>query len=500
MLIRYEIIVSVIIYLLIMLVIGYYGYKKTVSHSDYTLGGRGLSPTVAALSAGASDMSGWLMLALPGSMYLTGIGAGWLAFGLILGAYLNWVFLAPRLRTYTETANDSITIPAFLENRFNDTSKLLRMLSSLIIIGFFTLYVSSGMVSGGVVFESVLGIEYRTGLMIVAGVTIAYTLFGGFLAVSWTDVVQGGVMMLALLLVPAFALAEVGGVSSTFTQIRDIDPLLMDIFRGVSVIGIIGSLAWGLGYFGQPHIIVRFMALRTAKEAKPARRIGMTWMILSIVGAMFTGLVGRAYLTGEEVFLETAEASETVFVVMGDMLFHPYVIGFIFSAILAAVMSTISSQLLVTSSSLTEDIYKTFLKRKPSDREMVMLGRGAVLVVSLVALALSWQQNSTILELVSYAWAGFGAAFGPVMLIALYWKGMTKWGALAGMGAGALVVVIWANTNLYAFLGMDERVYELLPGFIVAALVIYVVSKLTTNPKQVQEGFDVFKQRLDETK
>lgn len=185
---------------------------------------------------------------------------------------------------------------------------------------------------------------------------------------------------------------------------------------------------------------------------------------------------------------------------MGDMLFHPYVIGFIFSAILAAVMSTISSQLLVTSSSLTEDIYKTFLKRKPSDREMVMLGRGAVLVVSLVALALSWQQNSTILELVSYAWAGFGAAFGPVMLIALYWKGMTKWGALAGMGAGALVVVIWANTNLYTFLGMDERVYELLPGFIVAALVIYVVSKLTTNPKQVQEGFDVFKQQLDETK
>lgn len=307
-------------------------------------------------------------------------------------------------------------------------------------------------------------------------------------------------MMLALLLVPAFALAEVGGVSSTFTQIRDIDPFLMDIFRGVSVIGIIGSLAWGLGYFGQPHIIVRFMALRTAKEAKPARRIGMTWMGLSIVGAMFTGLVGRAYLTGEGVFLETAEASETVFVVMGDMLFHPYVIGFIFSAILAAVMSTISSQLLVTSSSLTEDIYKTFLKREPSDREMVMLGRGAVLVVSLVALALSWQQNSTILELVSYAWAGFGAAFGPVMLISLYWKGMTKWGALAGMGAGALVVVIWANTNLYALLGMNERVYELLPGFIVAALVIYVVSKLTTNPKQVQEGFDVFKQRLDETK
>ncbi|GIN12929.1 sodium:proline symporter [Shouchella clausii] len=500
MLIRYEIIISIMIYLLIMLVIGYYGYKKTVSHSDYTLGGRGLSPGVAALSAGASDMSGWLMLALPGSMYLTGIGAGWLAFGLTLGAYLNWVFLAPRLRTYTETANDSITIPAFLENRFNDTSKLLRILSSFIIIGFFTLYVSAGMVSGGVVFESVLGIEYRTGLLIVAGVTLAYTLFGGFLAVSWTDVVQGGVMMLALLFVPVFALAEVGGVPTAFTQIRHIDPLLMDIFRGVSVIGIIGSLAWGLGYFGQPHIIVRFMALRTAKEAKPARRIGMTWMILSIVGAMFTGLVGRAYLTGEGIFLETAEASETVFVVMGDMLFHPYVIGFIFSAILAAVMSTISSQLLVTSSSLTEDIYKTFLKRKPSDREMVLLGRGAVLVVSLVALTLSWQQNSTILELVSYAWAGFGAAFGPVMLISLYWKGMTKWGALAGMGAGALVVVLWANTNFYAFLGMGERVYELLPGFIVAALVIYVVSKLTTNPKQVQEGFDVFKQRLDETK
>ncbi|MFB4211643.1 sodium/proline symporter PutP [Shouchella sp. JSM 1781072] len=497
-----QIIAAIIIYLLIMVMIGWYGYKKTASHSDYTLGGRGLSPTVAALSAGASDMSGWLMLALPGSMYLTGLGAGWLALGLIIGAYLNWVFLAPRLRTYTETANDSITIPSFLENRFIDSTKLLRILSGIIIIFFFTIYVSSGMVSGGRVFDSLLGIDYHTSLLIVAGVTILYTLFGGFLAVSWTDVVQGGVMMLALLIVPIFALAEVGGVSSSFDQIRSIDPQLLDIFRGVTVITIIGSLAWGLGYFGQPHIIVRFMALRTAKEAKPARRIGMAWMIISIIGAMFTGLVGRAYLSNEGVFLNPDNDSqhETVFVVLGEMLFHPFVIGIIFSAILAAVMSTISSQLLVTSSSLTEDLYKTFLKRKPGDRELVFLGRAAVLVVALIALALSWNPDSSILELVSYAWAGFGAAFGPVMLISLYWKGMTRWGALAGMLSGAIVVIVWANTSLYQVFGMNERVYELLPGFIVATIMIFVVSKLTKNDERVALGFKEFKKQLQANK
>lgn len=424
-----EIILAVIIYLVVMLLIGWYGYTKTKSHSDYTLGGRGLSPTVAALSAGASDMSGWLMLALPGSMYITGLGAGWLALGLIIGAYLNWVFLAPRLRTFTETANNSITIPSFLENRFFDGSRMLRILSGLIIVFFFTIYVSSGMVSGGVVFNSVLGIDYHISLMIIAGVTILYTLIGGFLAVSWTDVVQGSLMMFALLLVPIVALGEVGGFSASFDQIRSIDPLLLDVFRGVSFIAIIGSLAWGLGYFGQPHIIVRFMAMRSAKDAKPARRIGMTWMILSIVGAMLTGLIGRAYLNSENIFLDPANENqhETVFVVLAEMLFHPFVIGIIFSAILAAVMSTISSQLLVTSSSLTEDLYKTFTKRSPSDKELVFLGRGAVLIVALIALALSWDRNSSILELVSYAWAGFGAAFGPVMLISLYWRNMTKW-------------------------------------------------------------------------
>ncbi|GAF18195.1 proline/sodium symporter PutP [Bacillus sp. JCM 19046] len=465
-----EIILAVIIYLVVMLLIGWYGYTKTKSHSDYTLGGRGLSPTVAALSAGASDMSGWLMLALPGSMYITGLGAGWLALGLIIGAYLNWVFLAPRLRTFTETANNSITIPSFLENRFFDGSRMLRILSGLIIVFFFTIYVSSGMVSGGVVFNSVLGIDYHISLMIIAGVTILYTLIGGFLAVSWTDVVQGSLMMFALLLVPIVALGEVGGFSASFDQIRSIDPLLLDVFRGVSFIAIIGSLAWGLGYFGQPHIIVRFMAMRSAKDAKPARRIGMTWMILSIVGAMLTGLIGRAYLNSENIFLDPANENqhETVFVVLAEMLFHPFVIGIIFSAILAAVMSTISSQLLVTSSSLTEDLYKTFTKRSPSDKELVFLGRGAVLIVALIALALSWDRNSSILELVSYAWAGFGAAFGPVMLISLYWRNMTKWGALAGMMSGAVVVIVWANSNMYQWLGMEERVYELLPGFIVA--------------------------------
>ncbi len=477
-----------------MLFIGWYGYKKTATHSDYMLGGRELSPTVAALSAGASDMSGWLMLALPGEMYGSGLSAGWLALGLTLGAYLNWLFLAPRLRTYTETAKNSITIPTFLENRFYDRTKLLRFFSSIIILVFFTLYVSAGMVSGGVVFQSVLGMDYTTGLWVIAGVTIAYTLFGGFLAVSWTDVVQGTIMMVALIFVPIIAFTDVGGATNAFDQIRDIDPLLLDVFRGTTVIGIIGMLAWGLGYFGQPHIIVRFMAIKSAKETKSARRIGIGWMILSIIGAMLTGLVGRAYFSSQGVALDDPE---TVFVELGNILFHPFITGFIFSAILAAVMSTISSQLLVTSSSLTEDIYKTVLKRAPSEKELVFIGRLAVLIIAIIALLGAWNQNDTILELVSYAWAGFGAAFGPVILISVYWKGITKWGALAGMIVGASVVIVWSNTNLYAVFGMPERIYELVPGFLLSVIAIVVVSLLTKKDPNVEEGFRAFEKKLE---
>ena len=373
--------ISLAIYFIGMLLIGYYAYKKSTDNIEgYMLGGRGLGPAVTALSAGASDMSGWMLMGLPGAMYVTGMSSLWLAVGLCLGAYFNYILVAPRLRTYTEVANNSITIPDFFENRFKDNSRILRLVSAIVIIIFFTLYTSAGMVSGGVLFESAFDLDYKLGLLITGGVVVAYTLFGGFLAVSLTDFVQGIIMFLALVLVPIVAFTDVGGIQPTFDVIREIDPTLLDFFKGTTVIGIISLLAWGLGYFGQPHIIVRFMAITSVKELKPARRIGMSWMIISIIGAMFVGLVGIAYVNQRGV---TLEDPETVFIMFSNVLFHPFITGFLLSAILAAIMSTISSQLLVTSSALTEDIYKTFFKRDATDKQLVRIGRLTVLLVSI---------------------------------------------------------------------------------------------------------------------
>lgn len=468
-----QLIISVIVYMVGMLFIGYYAYKRTSNLTDYMLGGRSLGPAVTALSAGASDMSGWLLMGLPGAMFATGLSSAWIVIGLTLGAWANWLYVAPRLRTYTELANDSITIPAFLENRFNDSTKILRLFSGIIILIFFTFYVSSGMVSGGVLFNSILNLEYHTGLWIITGVVVAYTLFGGFLAVSWTDFVQGIIMIIALILVPIVTIFHIGSPSDAISEIRSIDFALLDIFKGTSLLGIISLFAWGLGYFGQPHIIVRFMAISSVKEIKKARRIGMSWMIFSSLGAMLTGFLGIAYYSKQG--LEISDP-ETIFIELGNILFHPIITGFLISAILAAVMSTISSQLLVTSSSLTEDLYKTFFRRSATDKELVFIGRLSVLAVSILALWLAWEQNNTILGLVSYAWAGFGAAFGPVIILSLYWVRMTKWGALAGMVIGAITVIIWSN------LGLSEFMYEIVPGFAASLLAVYLVSIVTSKP------------------
>ncbi|EJL45219.1 sodium:proline symporter [Brevibacillus agri] len=477
---------SIIVYMVGMLLIGYYAYKRTSNLSDYMLGGRSLGPTVTALSAGASDMSGWLMMGLPGAIYATGLSASWIAIGLTLGAYANWLYVAPRLRTYTEVANNSITIPAYLENRFGDGSRMLRLVSALVIMIFFTFYVSSGLVSGGVLFENTFDMDYRTGLWVVGLVTIAYTLFGGFLAVSWTDAVQGLIMVIALIMVPLVTILTVGGVGETFTTIRSVDPSLLDIFKDTSLLGIISLFAWGLGYFGQPHIIVRFMAITSTKEIKKARSIGMGWMIFSVAGAMFTGLIGIALFAKQG---WTIADPETIFIQLGTVLFHPLITGFLLAAILAAIMSTISSQLLVTSSSLTEDIFKTFLKRSASDKELVAVGRLSVLIVAVIAFLLALNKNDTILDLVGYAWAGFGASFGPVILLSLYWKRMNKWGALAGMIAGAVTVIVWTRFDV-----LKDFLYEMVPGFAASLLAILIVSKLTSEPsKEVAAQFDQYK-------
>lgn len=484
-----EVIISLTIYMVAMLGIGYWSFKKTSTLSDYMLGGRGLGPAVTALSAGASDMSGWLLMGLPGAMYATGLSSGWIAIGLTIGAYLNYLILAPRLRTYTEVADDSITIPDYFENRFHDRKNILRLVSGLVIMVFFILYTSAGMVSGGTLFNSSFNVNYHVGLYITAGVVVAYTLFGGFLAVSMTDFVQGTIMFVALILVPIVSLTDIGGTTNMVHEIKNIDPSMLNLFKGVSGLSIISLMAWGLGYFGQPHIIVRFMAIRSVKELKVARRIGISWMIITLIGAMGSGLIGIAYFAHHGGKLQNPE---TVFIQFANVLFNPIISGFLLAAVLAAIMSTISSQLLVTASAVTEDFYKTFLRRNASDRELVLIGRLAVLTVAIIAFILSYTKNSTILGLVSHAWAGFGSAFGPAILLSLYWKRMTKWGALAGMLVGGLTVIIWINIP-----GLSDFLYEMIPGFFLSMLAVYVVSLVTAQPGvDVQNQFTEMEEKL----
>jgi SSS family solute:Na+ symporter/sodium/proline symporter len=478
------------LYFIVMIGIGLYAFKKSTSDAaGYMLGGRNLSPSVTALSAGASDMSGWMLMGIPGAMYVTGLSSIWIAVGLVIGAYFNYLIVAPRLRTYTEVANDSITLPDFFENRFNDKRHLLRVVSSIVIIVFFTLYTSSGIVAGGKLFESSFGLDYEVGLYVTAGVVVLYTMFGGFLAVSLTDFVQGCIMFVALVLVPFVVISDIGGVQAMNDVIHSIDAEKFNMFNGVSALAIISAMAWGLGYFGQPHIIVRFMAIRSVKDLPAARRIGMTWMIVSICGAMATGFAGIAYVakTGTEL-----TDPETIFVLFSQVLFHPLISGFLLAAILAAIMSTISSQLLVTSSSLTGDFYQAFLNKDATDKQLVFVGRLSVLLVAIVAISLAYDRNSSILSLVSNAWAGFGAAFGPLVILSLYWKKMNKQGALAGMLTGAITVLIW----IYAPITvggelLSSVMYEIVPGFILSTIAIVVVSNLTAAPDEsVEKMFD----------
>jgi sodium/proline symporter len=473
--------ISLAIYFIAMIGIGVYAYRKNEDTSTgYLLGGRKLSAPVVALSAGASDMSGWMLLGIPGAMYLSGASSLWIAFGLCLGAWLNYIFVAPRLRVFTELAKDAITLPDYFENRFYDKSRSLRIIASIVIIIFFTLYTSSGIAAGGKLFESSFGYNYEVGLYITAGVVVCYTLFGGFMAVSLTDFVQGIIMFIALVMVPTVVIFELGGINNTLDLLSETDSNLLSLFTDastgevISFVGIVSLLSWGLGYFGQPHIIVRFMAISSIKEMPTARRIGMSWMIVSIFGAAATGLFGLAYMNSIN---QPLDDPETIFITLSQLLFHPLIGGFLLAAILAAIMSTISSQLLVTSSSLTRDVYVTFIDKECSEQKQVVIGRVCVALVAIVAIALAYDKNSSILSLVSNAWAGFGAAFGPLVLFSLLWKNMSRVAAIGGIISGAATVLIW----IYAPLGEDgasiyPELYAIIPGFIVSSIVIIAIS------------------------
>jgi sodium/proline symporter len=484
----YEI-AALIIYFAAMIWIGYYAYRQTVGHEGYMLAGRQLPPWTAALSAGASDMSGWLMMGLPGAIYVAGLIEAWIAIGLTIGAYLNWLFVAPRLRSYTEVARNSITIPSFLENRLHDTSRALRVASGAIILVFFTFYVSSMLVAGGQFFELAFNGSYLVGVVLVALVTLSYTLFGGFLGASLTDVAQGVMMMLALLLVPIIGIVAVGGLGETAAAIREVDPARLSLVGGealsvTTVVGIISAAAWGLGYFGQPHVIVRFMAMRDAASAGPARRIGISWMVVSLLGAVACGLVGIAFFQRTP---NTLDDPELVVLAMSQVLLHPLVVGFVFAAVLAAIMSTVSSQLIVSSSALVEDLYMVF-GRDTSPRTLLLLGRMCVLAVALIAGLLAINPSDTILNLVAFAWAGFGASFGPAILLCLFWRGLTNWGALAGMVAGAVTVFAWDSYG-EAVSGID--LYEIVPGFVANLVVAVIVSRATYTPNsEMDREFD----------
>ncbi|MEX0943889.1 MAG: sodium/proline symporter PutP [Pseudomonadales bacterium] len=460
------------VYIVGMLAIGIFAYLATNSLGDYILGGRRLGPAVTALSAGASDMSGWLLLGVPGAVYLSGLGEAWIVIGLVIGAWLNWSYVAHPLRVSTESLQ-ALTLPDYFEARFKDKSNLLRLLSAVVILVFFTFYAASGMVAGATLFSTSFGLSYLTSLLLGAFVIVTYTMIGGFLAVSWTDFIQGLLMLFALVAVPLVMLMELGGPGQALVVIDELRPGYSSLFSGATLLGVVSLMAWGLGYFGQPHILVRFMAIGQAGNMVRAKRIGMSWMILSTAGALAVGLFGIAYLAEQGVVLADAD-TESVFIVATQLIFNPWLAGILLAGILAAVMSTIDSQLLVSSSALSEDFYKTWLRPGAGQTELVIVGRITVLMIAVIATVIALDPGSKVLGLVSYAWAGLGASFGPVILLSLYWQGMSRDGALAGMLTGALTVVVWKQLQ-----GGPFDVYEILPGFILSALMIVLVSKLS---------------------
>ena len=475
---------SLAAYFLLMVAIGIYAWFKTrADSSGYLLAGRGLGPAVTALSAGASDMSGWLLLGLPGALFVGGLVEAWIAIGLTVGAALNWIIVAPRLREQTERLGDALTIPEFLANRFPETGTLLRVVSAVVIVGFFTVYTASGMVGGGKLFETafagalpVAGLsDYMVGILLTAGIVLVYTTIGGFLAVSLTDFVQGMIMMCALVIMPLFILMGTDGSAATSIAAVPQDGFL-SLTHGATVIGIISAVTWGLGYFGQPHIIVRFMAIDKVENVPLAGWICMIWMVISLAGAVAVGLAGRAFAEANALVVDDPE---TIFIVLAKLLFHPAVTGFLYAALLAAIMSTISSQLLVSSSSLTEDFYRLFLRRNASEREAVNIGRLSVVLVAAAALVIAADPASEVLGLVANAWAGFGAAFGPLILLALTWKRMTGAGAVAGLVTGAGVVAGWIALGWNASFMGGPGLYEIVPGFLAALVAILAVSLAT---------------------
>ncbi len=485
-------------YLFVMLWIGFFFSKKQSNLGDYYLGGRKMNKWVVALSAQASDMSGWLLMGLPGAIYLGGFSEAWIGIGLLIGTYLNWKIVAQRLRRYSQVCGDSITIPDFICNRFRDKTGASRVIAAVIILVFFTFYTASGFVGAAKLFSTIFPISYSTALWIGAAVVVSYTLLGGYMAVCWTDFIQGSLMFVAIVLVPAIVICDAGGFAATVDSLNEINPFLQSLFtnastgKAVGFIGLVSCMAWGLGYFGMPHILVRFMSINNPAEVKGSRRIAMTWVAISLGAATVIGLVFHLFLKQRGLTLaDVGNDPEKCFMVMINSIFSNgfaarVFAGVLLSAILAAIMSTADSQLLVSASSFTNDIYRR-VKKSASNRELVMISRLAVAAVALVAAFMSMNQESdffkAVMKMVSFAWGGFGAAFGPLILLALFWRRVNLAGAVSGMVVGTVTCFVWKFVlSGYAADYPIFGLYELAPGFVLSFAVTVVVSLLTARP------------------
>ncbi len=459
--------VTFIVYFVLLLGIGFYFYRKSVSIEDYLLGGRGMGAWVTALSAQASDMSGWLLMALPGAIYLGGMGNVWIAIGLFIGTVLNWKLVSGRLRVYTQKTN-TITLPCFFEQRFGDPTGLLRVVSAIIILLFFTIYASAHLKATGHLLESTFGIQYEMAVIIGGSIIIAYTFLGGFLAVCWTDLFQGLLMVLALIVVPAVAYLKVGGMEaiSEAMELKEISTSLLPAEGTAGLLAIVSAMAWGLGYFGQPHILTRFMSVKSIGKLPESMTIAIVWVFISLSGAVIIGFVGIGMFDN----LGARGEHEKVFIYMISKVMHPWLGGIMLAAILSAIMSTIDSQLLVSSSALTKDFYQKAIKKNATGREIILVGRICVIIISVIALILALRPSGTILGIVAYAWGGFGAAFGPLILFALFSRKTSWQSALAGMVMGTVVLVVWKQ------IGLDKYMYEIVPGFIANCLTIFLVN------------------------
>ena len=489
------ILVAFIAYMAMMLLIGASYMKTGKSTEDYFLGGRKLGGWVVALSAQASDMSGWLLMGLPGSVYALGTGQMWIAVGLFLGTVANWIIISGRLRRYTIVANNSLTLPAYFENRFHDKKRILLGISSVVIVIFFLVYTASAFASGGKLFSTVFGCSYHVSLTIGAVIILAYTFMGGFMAVCTTDFIQGMLMLVALVTVPVVAFALMGGnVGSALEQTGVTAANFLNVMKNgennFSAVEIISQLAWGLGYCGMPHILVRFMAVKNQKELNKSKGIAIIWVALSLAFAVVIGVLGRAYLY-PTILGADGGSTEIVFIEMIKQVFTvdirlPIVAGLFLCGILAAIMSTADSQLLVTASSMSEDIYKGIIKKDATEEKVMKISRYTVLGVAVLAYLIAWDPNSSIMGLVSNAWAGLGAAFGPTVLMSLFWKRCNLPGAVVGIVSGGLTVIIWDYIPLAGgqTLGAATGIYSLLIGFIVSIVLIVVVSLCTKAPSE----------------